>query len=93
MSTTTEIDGAGRLVVPKKLRDALHLLPGTKVSLRLDGESIVLQADVPGNSAYRKQGLWVHHAGGSVTAEEIRAYVEDGRSDTERRRRREGRPA
>lgn len=83
MSTTVEIDQAGRLVVPKKLRDALHLLPGTRVSLRLQGESIVLKPDMTSANAYQKKGLWVYHASDSVSADDIRHYLEQGRNDRE----------
>ena len=34
MNAIAEIDKAGRVVVPKKFRDALHLVPGTRLSLR-----------------------------------------------------------
>jgi AbrB family looped-hinge helix DNA binding protein len=36
MNAIVEIDKAGRIVVPKKLRDDLHLIPGTR--LRIERE-------------------------------------------------------
>jgi AbrB family looped-hinge helix DNA binding protein len=42
MSTTVEIDKAGRIVVPKKLRDALHLTPGTRLRVERSGDSLRL---------------------------------------------------
>ncbi len=47
MSTIVEIDKAGRIVVPKKLRDALHLVPGTRLKVERNGESLVLEQDLP----------------------------------------------
>jgi len=44
---TVEIDKAGRIVVPKKLRDALHLAPGTKLRVKRHGDSLVLDPDLP----------------------------------------------
>ena len=38
----TTIDSAGRIVVPKELRDALHLLGGDEVEIALDGERLTL---------------------------------------------------
>jgi AbrB family looped-hinge helix DNA binding protein len=42
MSTIVEIDKAGRIVVPKKLRDALHLAPGTQLRVERSGDGLVL---------------------------------------------------
>ncbi len=47
MATTVEIDKAGRIVVPKKLRDELHLAPGTRIRLERSGNTLVLDADFP----------------------------------------------
>jgi AbrB family looped-hinge helix DNA binding protein len=38
----TTIDAAGRIVVPKPLRDALGLLPGTKLDVSAYGSGIQL---------------------------------------------------
>lgn len=38
----TTIDSAGRIVVPKDLRNALHLLGGDEVEIALDGERLTL---------------------------------------------------
>jgi len=48
MNATVEIDKAGRIVVPKKLRDALHLTPGTRLTVERSGGNLVLMpsADV-----------------------------------------------
>jgi AbrB family looped-hinge helix DNA binding protein len=42
MSTIVEIDKAGRIVVPKKLRDALHLTPGTRLKIECSGDWLML---------------------------------------------------
>ena len=43
MSTTVEIDKAGRVVVPKKFRDALHLTPGTRLKIDRTGDTLTLE--------------------------------------------------
>jgi AbrB family looped-hinge helix DNA binding protein len=42
MNTTVEIDKAGRIVVPKKLRDAMHLVPGTQLRIERSGDRLTL---------------------------------------------------
>jgi len=44
---TVEIDKAGRIVVPKHLRDALHLTPGTKLTVERSGDTLVLEPNFP----------------------------------------------
>lgn len=44
---TVEIDKAGRIVVPKKLRDAMHLVPGTQLQLEQRGNTLILEPELP----------------------------------------------
>ncbi len=44
---TVEIDKAGRIVVPKKLRDAMHLVPGTKLRLARSGNTFIAEPEIP----------------------------------------------
>ena len=46
MSTATILSN-GQLIIPDQFRKALHLEPGDKVSLTLEGEKLVLQRDEP----------------------------------------------
>ena len=71
MNATAEIDKAGRLVVPKKMRDALHLVPGTRLTLRTEGEAIVVQQEVKGRGLYRKNGMLVYDIGRPVPPEAV----------------------
>jgi AbrB family looped-hinge helix DNA binding protein len=42
MNAIVEIDKAGRIVVPKKFRDALHLVPGTRLAVEQMGGNLAL---------------------------------------------------
>lgn len=42
MRTIVRIDGAGRIVVPRKLRDELHLAAGSMLQLERSGDRITL---------------------------------------------------
>ena len=63
MDAIAEIDKAGRIVVPKKLRDALHLVPGTRLTMRTEGESIIVKQETKPRGLYRKNGILVYDAG------------------------------
>jgi len=43
MATTVTIDKAGRIVVPRKLRDELHLVAGTALRIERSGDRLTLQ--------------------------------------------------
>jgi AbrB family looped-hinge helix DNA binding protein len=43
MESTTTIDAAGRIVIPKAVRDALHLRGGTRVRIVPTHRSIVIE--------------------------------------------------
>ena len=45
MKATAQIDRAGRLVVPKAFRDALHLRPGDRLRIRTEGDALVLEPE------------------------------------------------
>ncbi|TVQ28394.1 MAG: AbrB/MazE/SpoVT family DNA-binding domain-containing protein [Spirochaetaceae bacterium] len=63
----TTIDRGGRVVVPKKLRDQFHLLPGTEVEISADRDGIRVRPRGSEPSLTRKLGFLVHH--GSERAE------------------------
>ena len=59
MNKRLMIDKAGRVVIPKPLREKLHLEPGDALELEAIGEEITLRA-VRGTSPLTKeQGVWV----------------------------------
>ena len=63
MNATAEFDKAGRIVVPKKLRDSLHLVAGTRVTLRLNGSEIVIAPEAKPRGLYLDRGTLVYDAG------------------------------
>jgi len=53
---TTTLTSKGQLVIPKAVRDALHLKPGTSLSVTTDGDRIVLE---PISSKRRHLSDWL----------------------------------
>jgi AbrB family looped-hinge helix DNA binding protein len=60
MTTKITIDKAGRIVIPKRLRERLRLGAGDTLALQSEGESITLQP-VRHQAALKKEyGIWVY---------------------------------
>lgn len=58
---TATIDKLGRLVVPKSLRDAWGLSPGTVLEIDSDAEGLHFRFPAQGSALVRKNGFLVHH--------------------------------
>lgn len=63
MAATVEIDKAGRIVIPKKMRDALRLQEGTRLRIENDGERLVLEQDFDEPRLEMRDGLLVMTGG------------------------------
>ena len=55
------IDKAGRLVLPKPIRDRFNLVSGTELEVELESDGVRLRVLGGGDSLRRKQGIMVHH--------------------------------
>ena len=68
MTTKLTLDKAGRVVIPKPLRDELKLGPGDALQLESEGEQIILRP-LRGVIPLRKErGLWVYRTGQTLSA-------------------------
>lgn len=68
MNIRLSIDKAGRVVIPKPLRDELCLEPGDSLEMESTGEQIILRP-VHGTEPLTKElGIWVFHAGQPLPA-------------------------
>jgi AbrB family looped-hinge helix DNA binding protein len=78
----TTIDRAGRLVIPRTLRDQVGLAGGGEVELELDGAAVRV-SPVAGSDLREEAGLLIIPSTGSpITAAEVRELI-----DADRRRR------
>lgn len=68
MSTRVTIDKAGRVVIPKPLREKLHLEPGDSLELESAGEQITLRLVRGTGPLTKEHGVWVFHSGQPLSA-------------------------
>jgi AbrB family looped-hinge helix DNA binding protein len=81
------IDAAGRLVVPKPLRDRLHLVPGSELEIEPTSDGVIIRPADRGPALVSREGVLVHH--GPRTAElDIAAFVRQERELRARQARR-----
>ena len=68
MNTRLTIDSAGRVVLPKPLRDELDLGPGDSLELESTGEKITLRPVRSSPPLAKEQGVWVFRTGQPLSA-------------------------
>lgn len=61
------IDRAGRVVVPKALRDRFNLTAGSELEIKAAGDGLKLRRVGTEASLVRKDGILVHHGSARVT--------------------------
>lgn len=59
MPTKLTLDRAGRLMIPKALRQKLHLSPGDTLQLESEGDRITIRPVRPEALLKKEQGVWV----------------------------------
>ena len=68
MNTRLVIDKAGRVVIPKSLREALHLEPGDALEMESTGEQITLRPVRGTGPLIKEHGVWVFYTGHPIPA-------------------------
>jgi AbrB family looped-hinge helix DNA binding protein len=53
------VDRAGRIVLPKPIRDELHLVPGNTLELTLEGEQVTLRPRRMVPALQKERDVWV----------------------------------
>ena len=63
MNAKVTLDQAGRLVLPKALRDELHLSPGDTLDLTVRGDEVTLRPRRAATPLQKERGIWVFRTG------------------------------
>lgn len=83
MTTKLVLDKAGRVSLPKALRQELHLEPGDSLQLESQGEQITLRPIRTSVPIRKENGVWVYRSG-KPSAVSIRRLIEEGREERHR---------
>jgi AbrB family looped-hinge helix DNA binding protein len=83
MTTTLTLGKAGRVILPKSVRDEMQLRVGDSLELENSEGRIVLRPQRRGARLHRKQGVWVLSTGRPISAEAINKVLRDIRNERE----------
>jgi AbrB family looped-hinge helix DNA binding protein len=80
-SETIQIDNAGRVVIPKPLREQFNLLPGDKLRLSVEGGGFKLEPANASGELVRKGSVLVFTGefAENITTDKIRELIEQER--------------
>jgi AbrB family looped-hinge helix DNA binding protein len=79
MIATVELDKLGRLVVPKKVRDAVGLRTGFPLRMEVRGNEVILRPQTNPRGLYKEDGLWVYDSGTPMTTDDVNQWIADDR--------------
>ena len=85
MNTTLTLDKAGRIIIPKTLRDEMHLEAGDTLELESEGDRITLRPVRSGSALRKEHGVWVFRRGAkTISAETTTQVLESVRNERDR---------
>lgn len=85
MTAKLTLDKAGRIVLPKPVRDKLRLVPGDELELNTLDDQITLRP-LRGTAQLRKKlGVWVFHSGEPLSASTVEETIEQIRRERDER--------
>lgn len=76
MTDRVTIDKAGRVVIPKTVRDALRIEPGDLLALEPQTDGVLLRPVRAASPLRKEQGVWVFHGERTVAADETDRVME-----------------
>jgi AbrB family looped-hinge helix DNA binding protein len=83
MTMKLTLDKAGRIVLPKPVRDELQLAPGDALELESSGEEITLRLRRGHAPLRKKRGVWVYSAGEAISDTVVQKTLKQVRRERE----------
>jgi AbrB family looped-hinge helix DNA binding protein len=83
VNTILTVDKAGRVVLPKPVRDELHLSAGDSLNLETSGDRIVLRPVRESAAMREKEGIWVFRTGQPVSTASVNETIRQLREERE----------
>ncbi len=77
MKTTVTLDKAGRVIIPKSLRDEMLLEAGDTLELESEGDRMTLRPARSGSALRKEHGVWVFRRGGKTISVETTTQALD----------------
>lgn len=85
MISKVTLDRAGRVVLPKSLRDELGLSAGDTLDLTVKGDEVTLRPRRGARPLQKERGVWVFRVGKPLTAGETEETLRTIRAQRHRR--------
>ncbi len=85
MRSKVTVDRAGRVVLPKALRDELQLSPGDSLDLAVRGNEVTLRPTRSARALQKEHGVWVFRLGSPLTETETQETLESIRAQRQRK--------
>lgn len=79
------LDRAGRVVLPKALRDELHLSPGDTLDVTVQDDAVRLHPRRSATPLQKERGVWVFRTGEPLSARETHETLRNIRAQRQHR--------
>ncbi len=84
MTSKITLDKAGRVVLPKPMRDELQVGAGDTLEIESSGEQIVLRPVRGSMPLRKKEGIWVFRTGEPLSASVVADTLREVRAERDR---------